>query len=288
VRGTNEWHRERLSDSEIHLHPETPGTAVEETAASPGDGQYAAAMTLASVPERNTVAIEGTHFPPLIRYVGAYGGEVDPATVDPDTLEVERVRDPARPVVIQDSFSLWGVAAAITGVDPTPVFLGDGGTVTRPSIVQHEILPPEYRALLEPRDVRLDLNSAANDSTVLTGSGVDPRPFEIPAGLALPAGEYYARLRLRGVSAGGADLASEKLALPVCSLLDLETPVVELKVVRDPLNGGLGGKEARIRFSVCRASTVSLSVGGETLRSSIDGATGDLLETVDAVSNHTH
>lgn len=270
VRGTNVWRRERLEDSEFALGALTPGTGVGDTAPHLGDGHYGATMTLGSVPGLNAVSISGTHQAPLIRYLNGSDGEVDPATVNPATLTIERLKDPARPISIEDTFSLWGVEAEITGVDPAPVYLGTGGIVTRSALVQHTIRPPEYATLLDPRDVELDVRASQDDTLVLNGSGADLRPFEIPAGLTLPSGDYYAQLRLEGVTSDGADLPSGRHPLPVCSLLDLNSPYVELRTVRDPFNERLCGSEGRIYFTLCRDSRVTLTIAGRTPALSIN------------------
>ena len=62
-----------------------------------GDGRYTAPMTLAPDPRQNAVEIAGKHYAPLVKYLGATGGDVDPATVDPATLALTRVKDPRAP-----------------------------------------------------------------------------------------------------------------------------------------------------------------------------------------------
>ncbi|MGD8895882.1 MAG: transglutaminase domain-containing protein, partial [Acidobacteriota bacterium] len=274
VTGTNRWRRERLLDSEFELRPLTPGTGVSAAAAHIGEGRYAAEMNIAPVPSLNTAGITGTHYPPLIRYLGSYGGDVDPTTIDPLTLTVERVRDPDRAVVIEQDYSLWGAESRITAVEPTPVFLDGSGTVTRPSILHHDVQPPEYGSLLEPRRVELFVRSAADDTAVLAGTGADPGPFEIPAGLSLPDGEYYAQVQLKGVSTDESDLPTDlpsaRYPLPICPLVDLETPEVQVHVVRDPLNERLCGNEGHLRFRLCRAARVTLNVAGRPFTGSID------------------
>ncbi len=54
--GNNQWRRERLSDSQYTLTPQTPGTqAIPSIAASDGNGSYSAQMILGPTPQLNTV-----------------------------------------------------------------------------------------------------------------------------------------------------------------------------------------------------------------------------------------
>ena len=197
--GTNVWRRERLTDSEFRLRPTTPGTAVAATAPHVGDGRYAAPMTLAPDPRLNSVEVTGKHYAPLVKYLGATGGDVDPATVDPGTLALTRVKDPARPVQIVDHFDLWGVEPKIIELAPSPVFLGASGLVTRDSSVVYQVRPPEYRSLLAPNDLRFEV-TRQDERVVLAATGAETPTFRIPAGLALPAGNYNARLNVLGVT----------------------------------------------------------------------------------------
>ena len=281
AKGTNVWRRDRLTDSEIRLRPLSPGTSVAATAGHVGEGRYAAGMTLAPDPRQNAVEVAGRHFPPVVKYLGATGGAVDPATVDPATLALERVKDPDRPVQIVDSFSVWGVEPKVTGVEPSPVFLSAAGRVTRESSVTHEIAPPEYRSLLAPNEVRFEVRAAEDDRLVLAANGAESQRFRIPAGLSLAAGEHYARLSLRGVSGSGADLSSREFPVPICSLVELLTPHVKVKVIRDPLNDRLCGDGDKIRFTVCRPSRVTLTVKGAPFTASLDG--GAVQELTDLV-----
>jgi hypothetical protein len=281
ARGTNAWRRERLTDSDFRLRPLTPGTGVAPTAPHVADGRYAAPMTLAADPSLNTVEIAGKHYAPLVKYVGATGGDVDPATVDPLTLALTRVKDPARPVQIVDSFSLWGVRPKITSLDPSPVFLSPGGLVTRPSTVAHEIQPADYRALLASNDVRFEVRAQKDDALVLAANGGETPTFRIPAGLKLASGEYYARLSVLGVSGGGADLSSGEFEVPMCPVADLLTKEVRVSVVRDPVNGRLCGQGDSIVFHLCRSARVTLKVKGTPFTASLDGGAPQALADLD-------
>jgi RHS repeat-associated protein len=277
--GTNVWKRERLLDSVFRLTPDakSPGTVVAGSATQLGNGLYVAPMTMSPTPQRNVVDVTGEHYPPLVKYLGGEGGDVDPATVDPATLTLTRVKDPRRPRNGASKFDLWGVEATVEGVSPAPVLLGPGGVVSRTSFVSHEVKPPEYLQLLMPRDVRFEVRAAANDALVLAGSGGDASGFEIPAGLALPSGQYYGQLRLKEVSAAYADVTSDRFPLPVCSLLDLETPVVQVRLTRDPVNGRACGSGNKLRFSLCRPARVTLTVKGQPFTGSLDGGAPQVL-----------
>jgi RHS repeat-associated protein len=279
--GTNVWKRERLLDSAFALSALSEGTVVAPSAPHVGDGRYAAPMSMGAAPGKNSVAVAGKHYPPLVKYLGATGGDVDPATVDPVNLTLTRVKDAERPTQIADQFDLWGVEARIKEVVPTPVLMSSGGVVTRTSFVNHEVKPPEYLSLLEPRDLRFDIRAVANDELVLAASGGEAPRFEIPAGLALRSGQYYGLLRLKEVSASGADVTSARFPLPICPLLDLETPVVRIHLTRDPVNGRACGGGDRLRFTLCRAARVTLTVGGQPFTASLDGGAAQELTGVD-------
>jgi RHS repeat-associated protein len=271
AKGTNVWRRDRLTDSEIALRPLSAGTSVAATAGHVGEGRYAAGMTLASEPRRNTVEVAGRHFPPVVKYLGATGGDVDPVTIDRATLALSRVKDPARPVQIVDSFSLWGVEPRVTGVEPSPVFLSAAGLVTRESSVTHEIAPPEYGSLLAPNDVRFEVRAVADDRLVLVANGAEAPAFRIPAGLSLASGQHYARLSLRAVSGGGTDLSSAEFPVPICPVVDLLTPVVRIDVTNDPVNRSTCGAPGKLEFHLCRDTRITLTVADTVLTASLDG-----------------
>jgi YD repeat-containing protein len=278
--GTNVWKRERLLDSEFALSALSDGTGVAPSAPHVGDGRYAATMTIGPAPGLNSVGVAGKHYAPVVKYLGATGGDVDPATVDPVDLTLTRVKDWTRPVQITDRFDLWGVQASIKEIVPAPVLMSSGGVVTRTSRVNHEVKPPEYLELLAPNEVRFEVRAVSDDGLVMAANGAEAPQFEIPAGLALRSGRYYGQLRLQGVSAGGTDVASERFPLPICPLLDLETPVVRIHLTRDPVNGRSCGTEDRLRFTLCRAARVTLTVRGQPFTASLDGGAAQELTDV--------
>ena len=49
-------------------------------------------MTLAGDARQNVVEVAGKHYAPLVKFIGAAGGDVDPATVDPLTLALTASR----------------------------------------------------------------------------------------------------------------------------------------------------------------------------------------------------
>jgi hypothetical protein len=153
--------------------------------------------------------------------------------------------------------------------------------VIRTSVVSHDVKPDEYLLLLSPNEVGFEVRSASDDSLVVAANGAEAPRFEIPAGLALRSGDYYGQLRLQGVSAGGADLTSDRFPLPICSLLDLETPVVRIRLTRDPVNGRACGTGDRLRFSLCRAARVTLTVKGEPFTGSLDGGAPQVLADIE-------
>ena len=280
AKGTNQWRREHLQDSVFDLAPLTPGTQVAGSAPHVGDGLYAAPMTMGPSPQLNRVGITGRHFPRYVKYLGGEGSDVDPATVDAASLTLRRVEDPSRPLVGKDEFRLWGVETRIEEVKPTPVLLNSGGTVLRPSSVKQAIEPADYAALLEPNDLRFDLQTA-DGHEVLSANGSGGLVYQIPAGLSLASGGYQGTVRIRGVSADAADLRSEPFPLPVCSLLDLETWKIEIQTIRDPVNGRLCGTGQALRFRLCRPARVTLTVKGVPFTGSLDGGAPKALADVD-------
>ena len=269
--GTNRWRRAHLQDSRFALRPLTIGTGVAGAATHVGEGRYSAPLTMGPTPQLNSVGITGTHLPPLVRYLDYEGGEVDPATVDEATQTLRRLADPTRPIRIEDQFDLWGVRARVSAIDPSPLRLDPGGTVTQGSVVAHEIAPAEYGPLLGPNDVRFEVRAASDGRAVLAALGDSRTRFQIPAGLALPPGSYTGRISLRGVQGDGTDLHSPDYDLPACSLLELRTRQVEIPLTLDPLNGNSCGSSRPIVFSLCRAARVTLTVRGAVLTGVLDG-----------------
>ena len=128
--GTNEWRRERLPDSEIHLRPDTPGTGVlPEIANTQADGTYVATIRMAPTPQLNKVSIEGKHWPLRLVYLPYKYPELDPGHVNQVTLQAERIQFSDDPFPLHGAFDLWGIDARLTGLDPTPVRVGPEGTV---------------------------------------------------------------------------------------------------------------------------------------------------------------
>ena len=271
--GTNQWHRERLFDSDIALRALTPGTTVPPFASPAGGGRYAAPMTMGPLPQRNMVAISGRHFPPLVKYLNGVGGDVDPATVDRQSMTLRRFRDPARPFTVDDTFSLWGIEPKLGELVPTPVLTDFAGTVRESSTVSRVVAPADFAALLGPEDVRFEVRKEADDGVVLAANGSGGDRFSIPVGLSLKSGRYYGQLSVLDVSAhaGNADVRSPALEIPVCSLLTVEKLKLKVDVVRDPLSGSTCGGGDTLRFALCRQARVTVQLRGAPFTASLDG-----------------
>ena len=271
--GTNQWHRERLFDSDIALRALTPGTTVPPFASPSGGGRYAAPMTMGPLPQRNTVEISGRHFPPLVKYINGVGGDVDPATVDRQSMTLRRFRDPARPLTVDDTFSLWGIEPKLGELDPTPVLTDFAGTVRESSTVVRVVAPADFAALLGPEDVRFEIRKEADDGVVLAANGSGGDRFSIPVGLSLKNGRHYGQLSVLDVSAhaGNADVRSPALEIPVCSLLTVEKLKLQIDVVRDPLSGSTCGGGDTLRFALCRQARVTIQLRGAPFTASLDG-----------------
>ena len=117
-------------------------------------------MTMGPDPQLNAVGDRGKHYPPLVKYLGGDRRRRRPG----DGRSRRRSRspaskDPARPVQVVDSFSLWGVEPRITELEPSPVFLSPSGHRHAESAVTHEIEPPEYRSLLAPNDLQFEVRA---------------------------------------------------------------------------------------------------------------------------------
>src|SRR5262249_57535860 len=109
------------------------------------------------------------------------------------------------------------------------------------------------------------------DTAVLTASGDDPKGFRVPRGLSVKDGVYTARLSVNGVQLQGS-VQSPQVPLPVCPLVGLKTPIVTLELVRDPANDRTCGEPAKLRFSLCLDSRVTILVDGRPLVAAVDGA----------------
>jgi RHS repeat-associated protein len=273
VEGTNEWRRERLSDSTIRLQPTTPGTVPDAVATPLGNGTYGASIRMGTVPQYNHVRSQSEHYPlELMRKF--YWNELDPDYVDPVTLAITRVRAPYGPWSESSGFGLWGIDVRLSDLQPTPVQVGAQGTVTEPSSIRAHVDPPEYRALLTPTDILFEI--VRGGETVLAANGTGAQ-FSVPAGLPYPSDPHQGLLSVIGVSvvaAGGSpNVVSEPLDLPGCHLLALQTPVVEIELTADRVNGSVCAEDKEIEFFVCRASNVTLRVGGQVFEGYVDDGT---------------
>jgi RHS repeat-associated protein len=275
VLGTNAWVRKHLEDSRFALSAKTPGTGVPAAAAYAGNGSYVAPMQMAGVPQLNTVDFNGVHTPAEFFYRSFYNAEVYPQDVNGAEVQKHKYR----PWSGEGDFSLWGIEPVITEVKPSPVLVNGAGLVTRASGVKHEIRPEEYRQLLDDTQVRFDLK--ATDATgqlvdVMSAFGADGSDYEIPVGLSLPPGLYRGQLSVRGVSTveQRKDVSSPFFDIPVCSPLDLLTPVVLVGLTRDPLNDRTCQNDGTLVFLMCRDAKVTLTLDGRVLSAPVDGQTG--------------
>lgn len=272
--GTNQWRRERLSDSQIALTPATPGTVPAASAPPLGGGRYAAAVRMANLPQLNTVKAEGTHYPHDLVFSDLAAGELDPAYVNPVTLQATRVRAYWGPEITNSEFSLWGVLARLHDLDPAPVRVGPQGTVAQPATVKADVEPAEYKALLTPSDVRFEIFRDGELEPVLVAHGTGGT-FQVPVGMPYPPEPHSATLAVANVSTAPtgatADVVSEPYALPGCYLVDLQTPVVQIEMTIDAVNATSCSEEAVLRFKLCRAARVTLRVDGQVFTSVVDG-----------------
>ena len=281
--GTNEWRRERLLDSEVHLRPETEGTGVSPEVATPlGDGTYESQVRMALTPQLNRVRFDAKHWPLRLVYrEGVWPLELDPAHVNAVTLEAERIRFPDAPAQTAGHFELWGIAPRLTGLAPTPVRVGPEGTVSEASDVSALVEPEAYRALLASEDVLFELRR--DGVPVLAANGVSGS-YQVPVGLPFPANLHEAQLSVVGVSQapqGYQVVVSEPLPLPRCALLDLATPFVSIPLAVDVVNGIQCGNEGLLKFTLCEASRVTLRVEGQVFEGKVLGLPGPHpLETV--------
>ncbi len=271
--GTNEWAREPLEDSVIAVAPTTPGTQAGAVA-HVASGRYEGEMRMGPTPQLNSLKYEYQLFPPTIPYLPSgpqvtpppgVQHEVDPAYVDPVTLEVRRVKQPDRPWKGEGSFSLWGVKPALTGLAPSPVRVSAGGTVLAESVISGAIEPPEYAPLLERRQTRTDVDKGGENVLSFRGVG-----GTIAQGSPLPAGEYAARLSVREVTPGGAPLASEPLRIisqPLCQLLAVKPSNLTVTSTYSPWDHTRCPNGEDLTFALCEAADVSITIGGRELAS---------------------
>ena len=272
--GTNEWRRERLTDSEIRLRAVTPGTGVlPEVANTQGDGTYVAMIQMAAAPQLNKVSFEGKHWPLRLAYVPDRYPELDPAHVNHVTLEAERIQFQDDPFQISGEFDLWGIEARLTDLNPSPVNVGPEGTVSEPSVVAARIEPEAYRNLLVPEDVEFTIRR--DGQPVLAANGV-PGSFVVPVGLPFPEDAHDAVLSVLGVSLappapGYQDVLSDPLDLPGCGLLTLATPYVSIPMAVDFVNVTSCAQEGLLKFRLCEPARVTLRVEGAVFEGELRG-----------------
>jgi RHS repeat-associated protein len=270
--GTNDWVREALDDSDFELTPKTPETHVSRATAI-GNGNYAATMTMGSLPQLNSTQWKAKAYPPLVPFLPDKPGWVDPTYVnvaDPEHPALTtRVKDKARPLIFTGSVGLWGAKADLTVVTPAPVPVAPNGTAAKTCEVGHRIEPDAYRQLLEPTQVLFELRR--DGQTILQANGADSSGFVIPQGLPVPPARYTAHLALLNVTKGDSQIvARPPLEVPVCNLLQLETPRVTLAFTNDPLNETTCGHPSEIRFGLCRDAVVTLTLSGVPLTALVD------------------
>ncbi len=286
ARGLGKWTRRRLTNSEFGLQPLTPGTAAApETVAYDGTG-YRGSMTMGGSPQLNTVRYTGRHKSDVIRYLSDRFSDgmrmLDPQYVDPITKQITRL--PAdQPYQEEGQFELWGVIAQLQGPEPAPIVTTPSGSVAEESKLRPAIQPAEYVQRLAPRNVLLDVSRVdlppdgqgePVKTPVLNGAGKGD--FTIPAGLSLPPADYEALMWLPGVSFAttlpqtSKDILAPSVAVSTCRLVSLQSPVVELMLVRDTVNNTTCGNEEPFFFTLCRDSFVTLTVDGQVVTAPVD------------------
>jgi RHS repeat-associated protein len=269
---TNLWRREPLTNSEFRLVSQTPGTVVSPgVAAHVGGGTYAATMTMGSGPQLNTIGYAATHRALVIPYLQDPPDEVDPAYVTDNGIDPPTVtRVPGLPQEGPGDFSLWGVSVAVVDVAPFPIALDAGGAVVRPSRVQQQILPEEFRSLLAPLDVLFEVKQ--DDQSVVAATGLDD--FVIPKGLAFPPGVHTAHVQVLRASPQDVAIAAVPFPLEACFLVGGVPDRVFLNLTRDPLNETLCGEEGKLPFLLCRPAKVTLKVDGVSVVENLQMAPG--------------
>jgi hypothetical protein len=215
VRGTNTYERRAVDTATFKVEAKTPGTSLSSgEAAFVADGRYEATMTMAPTPQKNTITWEATGSPDRIKYSprpGAKLYEVDPADVDAQTNRVKRVADPQHRSKSTGEFSLWGAKAAITEINPSPIFLAEDGSTAHETRIAYTIEPSSYAALLDGHDVALNIIPSGGPEPVevfglppfLTAFGTAGQAsgvVTIPAGQPLFQSAYGVNLNLRSVA----------------------------------------------------------------------------------------
>jgi RHS repeat-associated protein len=269
---TNRWRREPLTNSEFRLTSQTPGTGVSPgVAVHVGGGTYAATMSMGSGPQLNTIGYAATHRALVIPYLQDRPDEVDPAYVTDNGIDPPTVtRVPGHPQEGPGDFSLWGVSVAVVDVAPFPIALDAGGAVVRPSRVQQQILPEEFRSLLAPLDVLFEVKQ--DDQSIVAATGLDD--FEIPKGLAFPPGVHTAHVQVLRASRQDVAIAAVPFPLEACFLVGGVPDRVFLNLTRDPLNETLCGEEGQLPFLLCRPAKVTLKVDGVSVVENLQMAPG--------------
>jgi RHS repeat-associated protein len=284
--GTNEWVREPLNTSLIELTPSTEGTRVQPPiAASDAKGGYHATMTMSqTTPQLNTLRFQSKHFPPDVVYAagtpfppigGSFYGEVVAAYVDATNMVALRVPNPDRPLIGSGDFSLWGIAPEVAGFDPTRLIVDQNRTLEKEAVAFERIRPDGYEALLAPDQVEFEIlkkdPTTGAEVAVHAANGNDGKGLLIPRGLSLKDGVFTGRLSVFGVRPKD-PIASPEVPIPACLLVDLKTPIVTLSLVRDPVNDRTCGEPAKLKFSLCLDSRVTILVDDRPLVAAVDGA----------------
>ena len=284
--GTNQWVRQRLTNSTLDVRPVTAGT-MATAVAHIGQGNYASVMKMGPEPQLNTISADAKHYPPDIPYVRwrtdqpSTVNEVDPAYVDPITLAVQRIPDMARPWRGSISFSLWGVKPQISRLDPPIIALSAAETTVGETLVHYSIAPNEYAELLDPHDVQFEL--AKDGEVVLSATGSEGEiagTFKIPRNLPLKKGTYTATLRILRAGADGGGLASDPMPVDARGVV-VEFTSTSSVVVQE------GGKATELKVLRLHNAhpVVSLdpAVPGSDLDVTVGGRVEDDVAPIDSV-----
>lgn len=202
ARGDNNWTRKPLTDSTFNLSALTAGTGIPGQAPHVGNGDYRAQMTMASTPQENIVKISSKHTPEVVHYTSRDRDRVDaaqsPVSDDNGTKRATRTPDPSRPWQGDFRFPLWGAEVKIDKIEPQPLWVTKQGRTTHSTLVRHQILPGQWRALLEPAQVYFKV-TAADGSAPVEGTGNRGEVFTIPRDAPLQEGTYQAHIEVRSV-----------------------------------------------------------------------------------------
>ncbi len=147
----------------------TPTAAATET--TPAPGYYQTYVTTGPSPAVNEVKGEVKDIKVIAR------------VLDPDTGQVTLHEQPRPGFGLTFSSHLtdvWGLNLEITGVNPTPLVLTDGGQLAAPTEITYRVDPPEYRSLITEMDLSADgeaLGTAVGTSRSGLGSASIQRGF---------------------------------------------------------------------------------------------------------------